>query len=385
MDPIQSPRVKILTGSIPKDTAMDLVIKVNQGDFATAASIDVWLNGTLYSHTDPNGCRMKGRVRGNAFRPEHLWSTAAGMRDWIDGDGSFHTTGTTNFDGEAGTAFTDAVGSEVTFNSDLRYWKGQEVLGSFEVTVSDELTLVSGASYGEYKFDFDFLGPRSGRLWVEYNAVSTVADPLDIDDAVMLIHDADDPITEVFTELEPAVSVWIQLDGAGLFVPFEEGSYEFTTAIFKVILQRDENDATRPLLEDFAVYFHNDGDQVTLQGQTTDATPLTLTSDGEAASSTNIVALTDDNTLKFEGTVSARKSNNTEPAKYFVTGTISRGTGAASVAMVTSNLIVEHETNDSWDVEMLADTTNGGLNLRVTGEAGKTVDWVADIYVREFG
>jgi predicted phage tail protein len=385
MDPIQSPRVEIVTGSIPKDTAMDLVVKYNQGDFSTAASIDVWLNGTLYSHTDPNGCRMKGNVRGNAFRQEHTWLSASGMRDWIEGDGSFHTSGTTNFDGEAGAAFTDAVGSEVTLNSDLSYWKNQEVLAPLEVNVSNELTLTSQVSYGEYTFDFDFAGKRTGRMWVEY-AVSSVADDvLEINDAIDLINDANYPITLTFPENEPYVSVLIQLDGSGDFVPFSEGTYEFTTSKFRIVLERDPVDDTIPLLEDFTVYFHNDGDQVTLQAQTTDATQTTMTTNSEAATTNNIILLTDNNTLRFEGTLIAKKSDNSERAKYFVEGIFERGVGVATVAEVTSKLTVLHEDDDTWDVAIVADTTNGGINIKVTGVAATTINWIADLYVREFG
>jgi len=384
MDPIQSPRVEIAAGTVPKDTAMDLVVKVNQGDFDTAASIDVWLNGTLYSHTDPNGCRMKGSVRGNAFRQEIDYATSPGMRDWIEGDGSFHTSGTTNFDGELGTAFTDAVGAEVTLNSDLSYWKTQEVVAPLEVNVSDELTLTSTANYGQYDFDFDFAGLRKGRLWVEYTVSSVADDVLLINDAVDLINDADYPITLDYPENTPYLSVFIQLDGTGEFLPFEEATYEFITSKFRIVLQRDPVDDTIPLLEDFTVYFHNDGDQVTLQTQTTNDTQTTLTTNGDAAAATNIIVLTDDNTLRFEGTLIAKKSDNTERAKYFIEGIFERGTGAASVAEVTSMLTVLHEDVEAWDVEIAADTTNGGIAIKVTGVAATTINWIADIYVREF-
>jgi hypothetical protein len=35
------------------------------------------------------------------------------------------------------------------------------------------------------------------------------------------------------------------------------------------------------------------------------------------------------------------------------------------------------ETNAGWDVALTADTTNGSLKLAVTGEAAKTIRWVA--------
>jgi hypothetical protein len=359
-------RVSVPYASLPLDTAIDIAHDVD----LDAGIVRLWVDGALYQDRTFYGLPIGQAGAGK-------WRSAA--------------TGGVN----PGSPYTLTLGEDaastaalvnVTLNEDLKYYYNtSSVIQPMEVTVSDELTLTEEGQSAEYIFDFDFIGPRKGRMWVEYTAISTSTTELDIDDAGMLIDNATFPITSSFSEYDPQVTVYFQLDGAGDYLPFEEGTYEFTTCRFKIILVRDDNSLTKPLISDFTAYFHNDGDQVTMQGQTTDATPLTLTTDGEAASPTNIIGLTDDNTLKFEGTVSARKSDNTEPAKYFVSGTISRGTGAASVTMVTSNLIVEHETNDSWNVEMLADTTNGGLKLQVTGEAGKTVDWLTDIYVREFG
>ena len=42
------------------------------------------------------------------------------------------------------------------------------------------------------------------------------------------------------------------------------------------------------------------------------------------------------------------------------------------------------EDVDAWDVEIAADVTNGGILIKVTGEALTTINWIADIYVREF-
>lgn len=368
-------RVLVAYADLPKDTPFDLLWEWRVGDKTAFIPTGVpgrtrlWVNGTL-SEADTGS--------GNAFEPSasnHFWcSNTPGRYNGING---------TTVTGETG-AFDSALNAYVTLNGDLSYWRDQLLYDPLEISAG-ELTLTAESDYGQYIFDFDFLGRRKGRMWVEYNYSSVAAAELDIDDAQVLIDNANMLITETFSEDDPQVAVLIQLDGAGDYVPFEEGSYEFTTAKFKLVLTRGSNDTTKPLLEDFAVYFHNDGDRVTLQNQTTDATPTDITTDGETAAVENTVTLTDDNTSRFEGTLLGRKSDNSETAKYFIEGTLTRGTGAASVVLETSQLTVLHEDDDTWDVTLSADTTLGGLAVKVTGAAGTTIDWVADIFVREFG
>jgi predicted phage tail protein len=376
--PLGSPRLLIPAASVPKDTAMDLVWHVHKGSNNSASSITAWLNGVEYSEEDEYGTRI----------PAHRTSVSPSTyvsRNWTSpGTAKYNADNADAFEGELGANFNLDLNAYVTLNSDLSYWSDEEITAPLEVNVSDELTLTSTADYGQYEFDFDFAGLRKGRLWVEYTVASVADDVLLINDANDLIYEADYPITLDYPENTPYLSVFIQLDGTGEFLPFEEGTYEFTTSKFRIVLQRDPVDDTIPLLEDFTVYFHNDGDQVTLQTQTTNDTQTTLTTNGDAAAATNIIVLTDDNTLRFEGTLIARKSDNTERAKYFIEGIFERGTGAASVAEVTSQLTVLHEDDDDWDVEIAADTTNGGIAIKVTGVAATTINWIADIYVREF-
>jgi predicted phage tail protein len=364
-------RLAIPLASIPLDTEFDLVFDFHPGDFTglNPGRVRAWINDDPYVGETPFG---------SCLGYPGKWSTSSGGR-YEPTFGISHTPE----DAEAGL-WNVALNAQVTTGSDLSYWYMGSVLDPMEVNVSDELTLTSAASYGRYEFDFVFAGLRKGRLWVEYTVSSVADDVMLIDDAVGLIDDAIYPITLSFPDIEPYLSIFIQLDGAGDFVPFEEGSYEFTTAKFRVVMQRDPVDDTIPLLQDFTVYFHNDGDQTTLQAQTTNATQTTLTTNGEAAAATNIILLTDNNTLRFEGTLMAKTSNNLEHAKYFVEGIFERGVGAATVAEVTSKLTVLHEDVDAWDVEIAADVTNGGILIKVTGEAATTINWIADIYVREF-
>jgi len=359
-------RVVVPNASIPTGQDVELLFDIAKGDF-TAVSGDspaharLWVDDTLYEADSDDG-----------FGILRLRATSSGK---------FAAAKTTNKGESAG--YYDAL-SNVTIESDLDYWNKQLVYDTLEIS-ADELTMVSGAEYAEYVFDFDFAGNRKGRMWVEYSAVSVATGELDIADALMEINDADFPITESFSAVDPQVAVLIQLDGSGDYVPFEEGTYEFTTSKIKITLTAGANGITKPSIENFSVYFHNDGDRISLQNQTTDATQTDLTTDGTAATVLNTVVLTDDNTLRFEGTLMARKSDNTETARYFIEGTLTRGTGAASVVMETSQLTVLHEDDENWDVALSADTTLGGLAVKVTGVAATTIDWIADIFVREFG
>jgi predicted phage tail protein len=359
-------RVVVPNASIPTGQDVELLFDIAKGDWQadageSPAHARIWVDDTLYEADSSDGFGLQ-RLRATT---SGKFAAAAGLNDGESGDYN-------------GTL------SNVTIESDLDYWNKQSVYDTLEIS-GDELTLVSGAEYAEYIFDFDFAGKRKGRMWVEYSAVSVATGELDIADALMEINDADFPITESFSEVDPQVAVLIQLDGAGDYVPFEEGTYEFTTSKIKITLTAGANGITKPSIENFSVYFHNDGDRISLQTQTTDATETALSTDGETATALNTVTLTDDNTMRFEGTLMARKNDNSETARYFIEGTLTRGTGAASVFMESSQLTVLHEDDEDWDVSLEAETTLGGLAVKVTGVALTTIDWIADIYVREFG
>lgn len=80
----------------------------------------------------------------------------------------------------------------------------------------------------------------------------------------------------------------------------------------------------------------------------------------------------------FEIKLIARRTDSlNETASYAIHGTIDRQSGAATVALVGDPFIQGSEDSLPWDITVDADTTNGSLRLRVTGESGKTIKWVA--------
>jgi hypothetical protein len=94
------------------------------------------------------------------------------------------------------------------------------------------------------------------------------------------------------------------------------------------------------------------------------------------------MALPDDSTWFFEISVVARRTDaDGESAAYKYTGCIDRGSGAATTAFVgTVTETVIAEDTAAWGVAITAGTSDGTLRVTATGEAAKSIRWVA--YVR---
>jgi len=125
----------------------------------------------------------------------------------------------------------------------------------------------------------------------------------------------------------------------------------------------------------FATY----GDAITreyiLRNSTSNATQTELFSNGTSTK----ITLANDSTCKFVIHIVARRTDaDNESAAYVINGCIDRNGSAATTALVgTPTVTIMGEDIASWDVTVVADTTNGGPRILVTGEAGKTIRWVA--------
>ena len=114
---------------------------------------------------------------------------------------------------------------------------------------------------------------------------------------------------------------------------------------------------------------------------TTDATPTEMTARGNL-SSTERMVLEDNTCYKFKIDLAARENATGDTAWWAIEGCVKRGSGAATTALVGST----YTTNDgdagaaAWTVSVTADTTNGALKIEVTGEAAKTIRWVATVH-----
>lgn len=133
--------------------------------------------------------------------------------------------------------------------------------------------------------------------------------------------------------------------------------------------------------------FATDGDAqaglYVLRNITTDATGTELYLDGTSA--TQRLTLPNNSAITFDIYVVARRTDATGgTAGYRFNGIIKRDATAATTAIVGSvSKTVIAETNVSWDATCTADTTNGSIKITVTGEAAKTIRWVAQVQTTE--
>lgn len=116
-----------------------------------------------------------------------------------------------------------------------------------------------------------------------------------------------------------------------------------------------------------------------LRNVTSSATTTELFLDG--ATATLRAAMPNNSLWTFSILVAARRTDATGGgAGYKFEGVIRKDATAASTTLVgTPAKSVLGETNVGWDAAVIADTTNGSLRINVTGEAAKTIRWVATV------
>jgi hypothetical protein len=120
--------------------------------------------------------------------------------------------------------------------------------------------------------------------------------------------------------------------------------------------------------------------------QTTDATPTALTSDPNAAGTTNQIILPNNSAYAFKGTVIANVTGAANGASWSFEGAIMRGANAASTVLMGTpaiNRVAATAGATAWAIALTADTTNGGLAVTVTGAASTTIRFVAQISTTE--
>lgn len=112
-----------------------------------------------------------------------------------------------------------------------------------------------------------------------------------------------------------------------------------------------------------------------LRNSTTNNTVTELFMNG---SSTRL-ALPNNSVFCFDIFVTGRRTDATGgSAGYRFQGVMKRDANAGTTAMIgTVSKTVLAETNTAWDAAVSADTTNGSILIQVTGEAAKTIRWVA--------
>jgi hypothetical protein len=128
------------------------------------------------------------------------------------------------------------------------------------------------------------------------------------------------------------------------------------------------------------------GGLLVLGTQTTDATATVLRSNTSAAGTTNQVILPNNSAYYFRGTVVAGVTGGGNTKGWTVEGVIKRGANAASTALVGTPTVTSSYADagaSTWTIAITADTTNGGLAVTFTGQAGTTIRTVAQISTTE--
>jgi hypothetical protein len=116
--------------------------------------------------------------------------------------------------------------------------------------------------------------------------------------------------------------------------------------------------------------------------QTTDATATALASNSSAAGTTNQVILPNNSAYFFTGEVVSGVTGGGNTKGWTIEGVIKRGANAASTALVGTPTVTSMYADvgaATWTIAVTADTTNGGLRVTFTGQAGTTIRTVCSI------
>lgn len=114
------------------------------------------------------------------------------------------------------------------------------------------------------------------------------------------------------------------------------------------------------------------GSTLVTSAETTTATPTTMTTNGALAIP---LILQNNNSIRFKGTIIGRQSGSTNTSAWDFDGLIQRGTTAATTTLLISNVNLIQNT-PAWGTPTLtADTTNGGLDIKVIGAATTNIRW----------
>ena len=137
---------------------------------------------------------------------------------------------------------------------------------------------------------------------------------------------------------------------------------------YDLVIQRyDLNDKT---IEDVVI-----GDSISnptrLFGTTTDATETEIYLDGDDSQ-----ILVAEDTVKMVEILVTGRGDNDEVAGYVIRALIQNNGGTTSLQGATSKTVV-YEDDGNWDANIEADDTNDAVSVKVTGEAGVTIEWDA--------
>ena len=115
--------------------------------------------------------------------------------------------------------------------------------------------------------------------------------------------------------------------------------------------------------------------------QTTDATQTTMVTQRSSHNDSIRVKLNSSYMFRIE-IVARRTSTQTESAAYEILGCVKNDAGTTALeGTITKTVIAEADA--AWDVTAVANNTDDTLDVKVTGQAGNNINWVAKVTLVE--
>ena len=121
-----------------------------------------------------------------------------------------------------------------------------------------------------------------------------------------------------------------------------------------------------------------------LYASTTSATPVVLTTDGNAAGASNQINLPNNSAYTFSIMITARQqaSGGTSTSSWKIEG-IARREGTAATTTLINSALTTFANPSSWAIAVSADTTNGAVAITATGAASTNIRWTASAQTAE--
>lgn len=110
---------------------------------------------------------------------------------------------------------------------------------------------------------------------------------------------------------------------------------------------------------------------------TTDATLTAVTTSIFATTpgASNQVILQNNSVMSFKGRVTGKQTSSTNVGVWDIDGVIVRGANAGTTTLVVSNVTLVTNASGWGTPTLTADTTNGGMTVKVQGLAGTSIGW----------
>lgn len=124
---------------------------------------------------------------------------------------------------------------------------------------------------------------------------------------------------------------------------------------------------------------------------TSTSTPETLTTDGNLLTNLNSIAVPSDTVIALHGTITANQIGGIagtigDARAWFFKAAAKRGTSVSTTTIIGTPSL-DTLGNDvgagTWNVEIEANTVNGVIAFKGTGESNKDIRWTAKVYVTE--